>query len=138
MHSVNEMIFSIDISMMVVTLSNETSTIVNDYLVESDSFATDASNYNNGTSFIDSANCAICECKYNSGFELSELNVSTIVAITELDSAGSSSIGGLGIGAIFAIVLCTIIGVIFLFILGIEYKVNKNNNDIKKNKRKEK
>ena len=54
------MIFSIHISMTVVTLSN-------DYLVESDSFATDALNYNNGTSFMDSANCAIGECTNTTG-----------------------------------------------------------------------
>ena len=54
-----------------------------------------ALNNNTGTSFIDSTNCAVCECTNttglsNSGFESSEMDVSTTVTITELDSAGSS------------------------------------------------
>ena len=60
-----------------------------------------ALNNNTGTSFIDSTNCAVCECTNttglsNSGFESSEMDVSTTVTITELDSPGSSGSNGNG------------------------------------------
>lgn len=152
----NERTFSIDMSAIVVTLSSETSNILNDDLVKSDSFATHVIdeanavlNNSNGTSFIDSTNCVICTSVNttglcNLGFELSEIDVSTNVTMIELDSARrNNGIGNNSNGiAIIAIVFCMIVGVIFLFILGIvptiHYKENKNNRDsTKKNNKKE-